>query len=406
MRILFICQFFAPDITAAAFRMADSSRLLAEMGDEVRVITTYPHKVQVDHVDDSDFERAGIHVSRCHVPAINGGGARTYLKHYLTFAWKSVILGIRAWRSGWRPDMIYASSPPLFVGLSGWVLARVFRCPMVFEVRDIWPDAAVSAGQLTADSRAYRLGQWLEKFLYKRASHITCVAAPMKDYLKRHCQVPVTVVYNGVSSEIIEIETETPEVQPAGPQTILYAGNMGHVQQTDLLLKGFAHLVHESALSDWQIKLLGAGAQLENLKSLSRKLNISELVHFSDAVSRQEAARQMRGADILFLHLMGDSTMEQTIPSKLFDYLLAARPILGGIAGEGQMILESTAANIVFRPGDVEQFKPALLDATRRWAELNTAAPENRQLVLNRFTRQKAARELQEVFKSLLETDR
>ena len=79
-----------------------------------------------------------------------------------------------------------------------------------------------------------------------------------------------------------------------------------------------ANLVKKSKLTDWKIELLGAGAQIDNLQQLAHELGIADRVLFSPAVARAEAAQRMRAADLLFLHLMGDATMERTIPSKLF----------------------------------------------------------------------------------------
>jgi glycosyltransferase involved in cell wall biosynthesis len=402
MRILFICQYFAPDITAAAFRMSDFARLLAAAGDEVRVITSYPHKVPVAAVDDSPFQALGIDVLRCRVREVSRTGARAYLRHYLSFVSGSMHRGLEIWREGWRPDVIYVSSPPLFVGISGRFLAVLFRRPMVFEVRDIWPDAAVSAGQLRAGSRAFRWGQRLERYLYRKANHITCVAEPMRDYLARWTKAPVTVVYNGVSIGRLPSGTEARCPSSDGRRVLLYAGNLGHVQQLDLLVRGIAQLSERPELAGWQFHLLGAGAQMENLRALARELNVADRVQFLPAVERDAAARMMHQADLLYLHLMHDDTMARTIPSKLFDYLLSARPILAGLSGEGVKILMSTGANVVFPPGDVEGLKQGLLQSIGRWAELDAAAPRNRELVLQRFTREHAAEVLRTVFRSLV----
>ena len=211
MRILLISQFFAPDITAAAFRLTDFAQLLAKRGHELQVITTHPYKAQVTEVDDSQFEQQGISVKRCHIKDVVGSGARAYLKHYMSFVRGSVRLGIGIWRNGWRPDVIYVSSPPLFVGLAGRCLAMVFRRPWVFEVRDIWPDTAVAAGQLSPDGRAYRIGRQMERYFYRKADHITCVSRPMSDYLKQESSTDVTVIYNGVPTDQID---PTPRQHP------------------------------------------------------------------------------------------------------------------------------------------------------------------------------------------------
>lgn len=401
MRILFICQFFSPDITAAAFRMTDLARLLTEAGEQVRVITSNPHKAYVADVDDRSFEEAGIRVERCTIPKVVGTGTRAYLRHYLSFVSGSVRLGFRAWREGWRPDVIYVSSPPLFVGISGRLLSILFRRPMVFEVRDIWPDAAVSAGQLSDNGSAYRWGQRLERYLYRKAAHITCVAQPMRDYLTQYAKVPVTVVYNGISTELSSQPSVVVDRPAADRRTLLYAGNMGHVQQLDLLLRSVAKLASRPEMENWQIQLLGAGAQLSNLQSLARELDITDRVKFLPAVTREEAARCMAQADVLYLHLMADETMEKTIPSKLFDYLMAARPVLAGLAGEGKEILESTAANVVFPPGDQNRLEQALLKTVTNWSSLDSAAGCNKELVLEKFTRKAAADVLRSVFHSL-----
>lgn len=412
MRVLFLCQFFAPDITAAAFRMSDFARLLAEAGDEVVVITSNPHKSDVSHVDDSPFRELGIRVERCDLAPVSGSGARTYVKHYLSFVRGAVRLGWKIWREGWKPDVIYCSSPPLFVGIAGRVLKLLFRRPLVFEVRDIWPDAAVSAGLLKEGGRAYKMGQLLERTCYSHAAHITCVAKPMQTYLCEHPavkkkQVPVTVVYNGTSVDDSApadnsdaSTTDNPEVKRE-KQTLLYAGNLGLVQQLDLLIHGFAELTKDGALEGWNIELLGTGAQLERLKQLAQELSVADRVRFTAAVPRAEATRKMREADLLYLHLMGDKTMEKTIPSKVFDYLLAATPIVGGIAGEGREILESTAANVVFSPGSREELKQALVNAAGNWKTLEAAADKNRDLVLERFTRRQASIVLRNVFQSV-----
>lgn len=442
MRILFICQYFAPDITAAAFRMSDFARLLADAGDEVRVITSFPHKAQVEaqgatDPDDSSFRSAGIQVMRCHVSPVVGGGAKPYLRHYASFLRGSLRLGWQVWREGWRPDVIYATSPPLFVGISGRLLSMLFRRPLVFEVRDIWPDAAVSAGQLRADGRAYRLGKVLERYLYRKADYITCVARRMSDYLRQQTSTPVEVVYNGISLDpsilasvgIAPIHTATGSLQSVPShqrltgkssavdsvaegtsdgtsdraRTLLYAGNLGHVQQLDLLLHAWARLYPTGDLTDWRLELLGAGAQTDNLRALARELGLESTVTFTPAVSRAEATQRMHQADALYLHLMADETMEKTIPSKLFDYLLAGRPILGGIAGEGTEILGETGANVTFPPGDLEAMQVALLQMTRDWPELDEQSHANRDLVLERFTRKHAADVLRGVFQRLVD---
>jgi glycosyltransferase involved in cell wall biosynthesis len=223
----------------------------------------------------------------------------------------------------------------------------------------------------------------------------------MRDYLVQLTQRQVTVVYNGIPCDSISPLTASGQPPDNSPRIVLYAGNLGHVQQLDLLLQAVSDLARDADLANWQVQILGTGAQHENLQKLAAQLQLADRVRFLPTVTRDEAARQLSRADLLYLHLMHDETMERTIPSKLFDYLLAARPILAGLAGEGQQILDSTGANVVFPPGDLAALKASLLHAVRNYSELNRHADENRRLVLGRFTREQAASVLRNVFRSL-----
>ena len=91
--------------------------------------------------------------------------------------------------------------------------------------------------------------------------------------------------------------------------------------------------------------LLGAGAQQDALKQQVAELDMGDAVFFHPAVSRDEAVKRMEEADLLYLNLKQNPTLERTIPSKVFDYLIAGRPIVAGLAGEGQSLLESTEAD-------------------------------------------------------------
>ena len=179
MRILVVCQYYSPDITAAAFRIRETVDLLKKGGHDLRVITAEPHKSEVA-VDEAADEAEGVY--RVPVSAI-ARGVRGYLSHYLLFVLHSLWVGVKQRFGSWRPDIIWTSSPPLFIGITGRTLARLYGCPMVFDIRDIWPQSAVAADQISEDGRAYKLGRILERRLYGGADHITCVSQPMADYI-------------------------------------------------------------------------------------------------------------------------------------------------------------------------------------------------------------------------------
>lgn len=401
MRVLIICQYFPPDITAAAFRMFDTARFLEASGYEVRVITAHPHRAQVAGDSIVEYDRQISGVSRTRIAHLNGGGFSNYIKHYASFMLGSGWLGLRLRLARWKPDVIWASSPPLFVGLSGVALSRLHQVPLVLDVRDIWPASAVGAGQISAQGRAYRYGEKMEKYVYDKAAHITCVARPMQEYLRTKTETPVTVVYNGTrASDVVVGPAE--DYGSNNSHTLLYAGNFGRVQQLDLLIRAWANVHGRNGYHRWTMKLLGTGAMEKDLKELARSLGVNESVLFVPPVSRQDAMREMKQAAALSVSLQADNALERTIPSKVFDCMAVGRPILAGVAGEGREILESTGANVCYEPGNQGHLEQGLERLMENYTRLQQMAHKNSDVIRKGYTREKAVAVLMNVFDSVV----
>ncbi len=396
LKILIIAQYFPPDITAAAFRMFDTAKLLEAHGHKVHVITAYPHRSQVDGESTTQYDSEISHVSRCRVAPLNRGGSFDYIRHYVSFMMGSIRLGLRQIRAHGRPDVIWASSPPLFVGGTGVVLSRLFRVPLVLDVRDIWPASAVGTGQLSSGGMAYRLAEKLERFLYRKAAHITCVARPMQEYICTRTATAVTVVYNGVREADISERSGNANGDGNG-HTLLYAGNLGRAQQLDLLIRAWAHVRTRNGHHNWNIKILGAGAMETGLRDLASRLGVSESVVFMAPVSRPNAKQEMDRSAAMSVTLRPDKAFERTIPSKVFDCMATGKPIVAGVSGEARSILESTGANVCYEPGSQESLERALERLMSDYRALQQKAAGNPQVVRDRYTRERAVAVLMRV---------
>jgi glycosyltransferase involved in cell wall biosynthesis len=401
MKVLVIAQYFPPDVTAAAFRMFDTARLLEAEGYEVRVITARPHRTQIEGDSATAYDRQISGVWRTPVARLNGGGFSNYIKHYTSFMIASSWLGVRQRLAGWKPDVIWASSPPLFVGLSGVALSRLFHVPVVLDVRDLWPASAVGAGQLSARGRFYHVGERMEKYVYDRAAHITCVARPMQEYIRTRTETPVTVVYNGARTSDIVIGHAAGNGAKTG-HTLLYAGNLGRAQQLDLLLRAWVSVHGRNGHRDWTMKLLGAGAVEKDLKELARRLGANGSVVFAPPVSREDARREMMAAAALCVSLQADQAFARTIPSKVFDCMAVGRPVLAGVAGEAREILERTGANVCYEPGNRPDLERCLGRLLGDYAHLQERAHRNPQVIREGYTREKAVGVLTRVFAAVV----
>ncbi len=404
MKLLIICQFFYPDITAGAFRMADTAELLTRSGHEVRVITAVPHKAEVkgNAEEIPPLPEAVIYRSSLH-PVV-GSGLIPYLRHYLFFVRGSTAAAWRLRRTGWRPDVIWASSPPLFTAITGYASARLFGCPWILDVRDIWPDSAVAAGQLHEGGRAFRIGKLMERFFYKHANYITCVSMPMKKYIASMMATPVEVVYNGVKSS--EIDDNRPSLvrSESDQRILLYAGNLGRVQALDILIKAVAELKLVGRMNGWEVRLLGTGVVRDQLAVLVKDLRLNAQVKLLPPVARADVAREISMADALFLSLKPDPALRMTIPSKLFECLAANIPIVAGLVGEGAEIAQRSGGCIVYEPEDGSAaLKKALETLFTNFNQLSKRALGNRDVVRQSYTREKAVTVLESVLRTVKE---
>ncbi len=399
MKVLIICQYFPPDITAAAFRMWDTAELLMSSGHEVRVITAVPHRATEQGSSPKSATESLHWVARCRARPLAGSGLIPYLRHYLSFLISSTAAAWRLRTRGWVPDVIWASSPPLFVGITGYFSSKLFRRPWVLDVRDIWPDSAVAAGQLRPQGLAFRLGKILERFLYRRATEITCVSQPMQRYIGGLAKSPVTVVYNGIRSlHLANGRQQNARIGPTG-RVLLYAGNLGRVQALDQLIRAVADLKAAGLMNAWEVRLLGAGAVRDELADLAQRLGVNDSIKILPPVARDHVAREMSDADALFLSLKPDPALRMTIPSKLFDYLGTGMPVVAGIVGEGAEIAQRSGGNLVYSPDSPDALKQALQRLFSSFDQLAARAQTNPVIVRELFTREQAVGVLEGVLK-------
>ena len=208
------------------------------------------------------------------------------------------------------------------------------RTKLIVDIRDIWPESAVATGMIKKTSLLYRLTKRVELFIYKRADIITCVSEPMKENIfKKSGHESIHVLYNGISPK------SNPEIKKAATSVnsrlrIGYAGNIGIVQNLQLLLKA-AKSLKEQSNSQIEFYIIGDGIERESLQKLKENWQLDD-VYFTGALSKQDTFEQLAKMDCLFFGLIDDPVFETTIPSKLFDYLLMNKPVMTSIKGAGQ----------------------------------------------------------------------
>jgi glycosyltransferase involved in cell wall biosynthesis len=381
--ILFLSQHFPPDITAAAFRVSETVKILKEQGFKVTVITAQSHPTKCQQPD-----RPQKGVVRVPIIWLGGDMTKHHLLNYLSFMVNTFVWGAaRLWL---RPDWVIATSPPLFSACAGWALARIKGAKFMLDVRDIWPASPVDTGHLKHGSLLHKSGKCLERFIYRRANSISCVCEDMRIYIERYTKrkIPVFVLYNGVYQKLFNnFSFSAQEIPPEQEDFVIsYVGNIGYPQALDILIEAAKHVVHERV----RFVLVGEGTLKRRLQEAVEKAGIKNIT-FHRACGKEKAVEFMQRSHALLLILKPNAeAFRLTIPSKVFDYLWTNKPILYSIEGQGRRILSGLASTIWFDASSVQSLIAAVKELRMHYQEYKEKAQHNRELVLKNFTREKA----------------
>lgn len=402
MRVLIIGQHFPPETTAAATRGELFARTLAEDGHEVTVITAvpnHPHGRIESRWKRRLFHRStenGHEVVRVLVYASENRSFARRLVTYLTFAAMAVLAALRMFRN--RPDVVLATSPPLFVLWSGAVAAKALRRPFVADVRDLWPDIALGLGQI-GPGRIYETMKLLERWCYRSSDLVTAVTRPYADHIAARGGRRVEVIANGTIPELFDPERLDPEitsmVRGEADFVLGYTGNIGLAQGVDAVVPAARELAGEGL----GVFLLGEGPHKPDLETACQGLSN---VRFHDPVPLAEVTPFINACDAMLVPLAKVEKIEGTVPSKLFDYMCCGKPIILMVEGEAKRILTESGGGIAVPPGDAEALAAALRELTRDPERAAEMGRRGREHVLANFVRADQARELERLLAELV----
>jgi len=345
-----------------------------------------------------------VKVTRVKLFKAEGKGTWNYIRHYMSFMLGAIYA---SWKHPSRFDIVWASSPPLFTGVAGLVISKLKKARFALDIRDIWPESAVVAGQLSAQGNLFQAAKIVERTLYKSADIITCVARPMAGYISGIAAgKQPAVIYNGIPRSYFDSMGGNDldggrMAQAPGELEILYVGNMGHVQSLSVLIEA-ANLLQREGATGIRFVLVGEGAQRKALVEQAGALGLKN-VSFTGILPKAEALRRMRECSALVLLLKADGTMDKTIPSKVFDYMAAGRPVLFGLGGEGREIFSRVSANMEFSPDSSDSLAAAVRRLRDEYPAVARTAAENREIVRREFLREAMVDRLEMEFQCTLE---
>lgn len=252
---------------------------------------------------------------------------------------------------GHKPDVVYASSPHLFAGLSGYLLAKRWRVPFILEIRDLWPQVLVDMGQLDETSPVYRGLKFLEAFLYKQADVIVVLAEGTADYLVERgiSKNKIHYIPNAANPSDFDVDADRAELRRSygfDKRTFVYAGAHGPANGLDLLVDAAATVTDV----DIEVVLVGDGVAKAELLERVSTLGVTN-VRFMDPVPKREIPAVLAAADV-GVHVLADVPLFRygVSPNKVFDYMAAGLPVLTNTPGGVSEFVLGADAGIAVTP--------------------------------------------------------
>jgi glycosyltransferase involved in cell wall biosynthesis len=334
VHILLIHQAFAALDEPGGTRHHELARHLAQRGHRVTIIASpvsyLTGKARRTHIPwvESQPDGAQITILRAYTYSALHRSFAHRIFSFFSFMVSAFLIGLGVQ----KVDLVWGTSPPIFQGITAWLLARLKRVPFLFEVRDLWPAFAIAVGVLR-QPLLIRLSAWLEGFLYRRADTLVVNSPGFIEHVRQRGARQVELVPNGA-----EIAMFTPQADGAnfrqqhnleGKYVVIYAGAHGMSNDLPVVLQAAALLIDRSEI---MIVLLGDGKEKPRLEQQAKEMGLSNLL-FLPPVPKFEMPAALAAADACIAILKPIELYKTTYPNKVFDYMAAGRPVILAIDG-------------------------------------------------------------------------
>ncbi|GGE54716.1 glycosyltransferase WbuB [Pullulanibacillus camelliae] len=349
--LLMITQNYYPEIGSAANRMKNLRQLLKEDQYEVTVLTTepcYPNR-QIYEEESAFWSMTGsqndvIRVSPFFKRYMSNMLLR--LLHFLDIMFKMLAMLFHIKKP---VDVILVTSPPLFMGIVGLFAKRVFKAPVILDIRDLWPDSFTGVGVLNYKPILFA-ARGLEKHLYKKADRIIVNSPSFKTHIqsKRIPESRIAFLPNALTEE--ELMLSSKPVERKDDITVIYTGNLGLAQDIEKLLCIAEQLKEETAIT---FKIIGYGYKRKIIEKhiVSRGLSNIQLL---EPKTREETLLEVHKADIAYVTLVDKDVFDTVLPGKVMDYMCLSKPIIGDVSGYCAEVINDSQCGLVSEKRSVD----------------------------------------------------
>ncbi|NLD77551.1 MAG: glycosyltransferase family 4 protein [Acidimicrobiales bacterium] len=358
MKIVYFHQFFSTPQGSWGTRVYAFCKDWAAAGHDVTVVTSTFSKSDLATtklVEDQEIE--GFRVKVIDLRMDNKEPIWKRVRSFLVYAalctWYSITL---------RADVVIASSGPISVGVPALAARWLRRRPLVFEVRDLWPDGAIEMG-LLSNSVLQRAAHALEAACYRSADHIVCLSPGMVDNIRGRFEIDdISSITNAADLELFGAQpssTDLPAVF-ADHKVAIYTGNIGQVNNSDLLLRA-AKLLDERGRRDIAVVMVGDGQLKAELEGQKERLGLTNLV-FLDLMPKVDLIPLIQASFVSLVPLRGTPILDTSSPNKLYESLAASKPVIQNTRGWIRDLLIDNECGFTVDPDDETELVDRLIE--------------------------------------------
>ena len=404
MKIVYLHQYFNTPATAGGTRSYEMGRRLVKYGHEVHMITSYRDKEVRDNKTWFQTNEAGIIVHWLPVPYSNKMSYRERIAVFFKFAWKATLKAAST-----KCDLVFATSTPLTIAFPAVYASRKQKVPMVFEVRDLWPELPIAVGALK-NPVAIKTARWLESFAYNNSKRIVALSPGMKDgIIKTGYPVDkVEVIPNSCDLDFFSVGEETgKKLRETYPwlqdrPLIIYTGTLGIINGVEYLARLAERVWHLD--KDIRFLIIGEGKGEDAVKKEAIRLGVlNQNLYLMPKLPKNEIPAWLSAADVATSLFVDLEEMWANSANKFFDALAAGKPVAINYRGWQAEIIKKTGAGIILDPIDLKRSAIMVAEKVRDIEWLKEAGKAARKLAEERFERNKLAGELEKVLLKVVE---
>lgn len=359
MKILYLHQYFATPNSNGGTRSYEMAKRFISNGHKVTFVTSsaFFSKAFTFEKGWNELEIEGIKLFVLHLPYSNKDSYLNRITKFINFCVRSSLkcLSLNA-------DVVLATSTPLTIAIPGVLFSKVKRVPMVFEVRDLWPELPIAIGALK-NPVLICIAKWLERFAYKNSKRLVGLSPGMCDGIIRTGIEPEHVILatNSCDTELFDVpsivgDRYKSEKMPFVGQRklIVYTGTFGVINN----VKYMVDLAHAALVNRMNLCFvaIGDGMQKEDVLTYAKEKNVLDInFYVLDAVPKTEIVSLLSAAD-LALSLFGPiKEMWHNSANKLFDALASSTPIAINYGGWQQELIEKHRCGVVLDAHNVAE---------------------------------------------------